>query len=202
MTQNHKIIFERVENASSLSSFYCGLKQMDDFIHDLKGGLNLYVELGLTNLWTVKIGEDVVAIFALSKSVLTLNSDDRRYLVGDGLKMDEAIFENKDNFPAIEIDYLAVSEKHRERKIGSFVLNEIAMKACSDQLSATMFLTVEALVVSGVYSAVGFYKKNGFKDSEHGVIRNLVKQRNGEVSTTRRMYRLLYKENVLTGDGI
>lgn len=196
MTQNHKIIFERVENASSLSSFYCGLKQMDDFIHDLKSGLNLYVELGLTNLWTVKIGEDVVAIFALSKSVLTLNSDDRRYLAGDGLKMDEVIFENKDNFPAIEIDYLAVSEKHRERKIGSFILNEIAMKACSDQLSATMFLTVEALVIPGVYSAVEFYKKNSFKDSEHGVIRDLVKQRNGEVCTTKRMYRLLYRKNV------
>lgn len=202
MTQNHKIIFERVENASSLSSFYCGLKQMDDFIHDLKGGLNLYVELGLTNLWTVKIGVDVVAIFALSKSVLTLNSDDRRYLAGDGLKMDEAIFENKDNFPAIEIDYLAVSEKHRERKIGSFILNEIAMKACSDQLSATMFITVEALVIPGVYSAVEFYKKNSFQDSEHGVIRDLVKQRNGEICTTKRMYRLLYRKNVMYGDGI
>lgn len=175
---------------------------MDDFIHDLKGGLNLYVELGLTNLWTVKIGEDVVAIFALSKSVLTLNSDDRRYLAEDGLKMDEAIFENKDNFPAIEIDYLAVSEKHRERKIGSFILNEIAMKACSDQLSATMFLTVEALVIPGVYSAVEFYKENSFKDSEHGVIRDLVKQRNGEICTTKRMYRLLYRKNVMYGDGI
>ncbi len=35
------LIFERIENASILSNFYCGIPDMDDFIHEkLQGYLN------------------------------------------------------------------------------------------------------------------------------------------------------------------
>ncbi len=191
IVESQKFIFERAEDTSALSNFYCGLSSMDNFIHDKERGLEKYVKLRLTNLWIVKSGVDVIALFALSKGTLTLSSDDRNNLERSGMQIDEKIFYDRATYPSIEIDYLAISETMSRQSIGSFILNEIAKQAMADRLSATMFLTVEAIDTLA-YSAVRFYKKNDFKDSEHGIIRNQNRQREGEKCDTRRMYRVLY----------
>lgn len=191
ITASDSLIFERIDNTSTLSNFYCGLQSMDTFIHDQQKGINAYVELGLTKLWTVKCQDEIIAIFALSKGTLILSSFDRTNLERKGLSIIDDIFDYKDTYPAIEIDYLAVSEKWRHKNIGSFILNEIERKAAEDQFSATMFITVEAIETSK-YSAVGFYKKLDFVDSEHGLLRNQNRMLHGETSTTRRMYRPIY----------
>lgn len=33
-TEHINLIFERIDDASVLSNFYCGIKDMDDFIHE------------------------------------------------------------------------------------------------------------------------------------------------------------------------
>lgn len=185
------LIFESVDDTSALSNFYCGLQSMDEFIHDPESGLNSYVRLGLTKLWIVKSDDEVVAIFALSKSVLVLSSDDQKYIYHDGLEIDEFIFSHKETYPALEIDYLAISNDWRNKGLGSFIINEISNKVAADKLSATMFITVEALEKPD-YSSVGFYKKSYFKDSEHGIIRNQGRSFRGEPCDTRRMYRIVY----------
>lgn len=191
MMQSHRLIIERVDDTSALSNFYCGLPSMDKFIHDAEKGLNEYVRLGLTKLRIVRSGKEIVAIFALSKGTLVLSSFDWRKLDKDGLKISADIFDTKDTYPSIEIDYLAVSKNWRNKGIGHFILNEIALKAIEDDLSATMFLTVEAIETKD-YSAVGFYKKFNFVDSDHGMTRNQNMIIRGNAPQTRRLYRPLY----------
>lgn len=165
---------------------------MDDFIHDPKKGLALYVRLGVTNLWVVKTDEEPIALFALSKGVLRLSTSDRPILEAQGLTIEEEIFSVKETYPSIEIDYLAVNHKYKNLKIGTFLIDTIAERAKADTLSATMFLTVEAIDTKE-YSAVNFYRKCDFKDSEQGITRNQNMRIYGNESSTRRMYRPLYK---------
>lgn len=187
-----QLTIERADDISALSDFSCGLKSMDDFIHNRDKGLQLYVKLGITNLWIVKESQAVVALFALSKNVLRLSSSDKSVLDAQGVSIEESIFESKETYPSIEIDYIAVSKDYSHKKIGSFLINAIAKRAVEDDFSATMFITVEAIDTKE-YSAVPFYRKCDFKDSEHGLIRNQNMQIYGEESLTRRMYRPIYR---------
>ncbi len=166
MTQEFpQLIIERVEDVSALSNFYCGYKPMDVFIHNKDKGLNKYISEGLTNLWIVKTDQDVIAIFALSKSSIVLNTYDFNELTRQGVKIDPDIYDVKENFPAIEIDYLAVDSDYRNKGLGEYVIEKIYERACEDYFTATMFLLVDAIDTPH-YSAVGFYKKCGFKRSE------------------------------------
>ena len=182
------LIFERVENVASLSNFNCGYKPIDSFIHDKDNGLEKYVTSGLTALWVVKSGERPVAIFALSKASLILNSFDNQVLKRDGVKIDPDIFDTKDSYPAVEIDYLAVSENWRHKGLGEHIIAKIYEQCCKDRLSATMFITVEAIDTKE-YSAVGFYKNCGFKESDYAINKRLSNFTfTGSQSITTRMY--------------
>ncbi len=186
------LYFERADNTSALSNFICGINAMDEFIQNKEEGLPKYVEMGLTKLWIVKdSGEEAVAFFALSKGSLRINSDDRRHLHQSGIPVYETIIQERDLFPSIEIDYLAVREDKRKQDIGSIILEAIIERTLSDELSATMFLCVDALHTAN-YSAVGFYKKSGFVESEAGRISNLNHIREGYTVETERMYKPIF----------
>lgn len=129
-----------------------------------------------------------MAIFALSKASLILNSFDNQVLEREGVKIDPDIFDTKDSYPAVEIDYLAVSENWKCKGLGEHIIAKIYEQCCKDRLSATMFITVEAIDTKD-YSAVGFYKKCGFKESDYTVnkrLSNLIFT--GSQSMTTRMY--------------
>lgn len=199
MERKSKLIIKRADNTSALSGFRCGIKAMDDFIHNDSYGLSKFIEYGLSNLWIVYEDDKVVAFFSLSKDSLILNSEDIRF-IGNNASLssslpsrDEDKFWEQEKYPAIEIDYLAVCEEKRNNPdyhIGTLIIEFIAQQALKDSLSATMFLTVEAFDTPS-YSAVSFYRKCGFDFSEHGRTKNQNKIRNGETPTTQRMYRLL-----------
>ena len=184
--------FERSDEISVLSKFYCGVRPMDKFIHDKNIGLTKYIEMGLTKLWIVRNEEEVVAFFTLSKSSLRINFDDRRYLDKKGIPVYEQIIQERDVFPCIEIDYLAVREDKRQNHIGSIIIEAIIDRVLADELSATIFLCVDALHTNS-YSAVRFYKKNGFVESEAGIIDNLNQIRDGQDVQTVRMYRPIFR---------
>lgn len=191
VTTDIPYIVERAENVSVLSDFFCGIKQMDDFIHQ-HDGLKLYVESKLTNLWIIRRESLIIGIFALSKSSLILNSYDVRDVKTENSENLETIFEQVESFPALKIDYLAIRNDFRGKRIGSEVVGLIREKILDDRLSATMFIIVEAYDTMS-YSSVGFYRKNYFKESEYGLVKNQNKRREGKLVDTKLMYLPLIK---------
>ncbi len=190
----------RADDTSALFDFNCGVKSMDDFIHDPKNGLAKFIKLRLSNLWIVFEGEQVVAFFALSKDALMLNSEDRRTIERDKEKAaalsapeDADKLWEKEKYPAIEIDYLAVCKEKREEPedhLGTAIIQKIAQFAAADKLSATMFLTVEALDTKE-YSAVKFYRNCDFEFSDVAQNKYNYEVAFGNQPTTCRMYKLI-----------
>lgn len=178
----------RTDDTGVLTSFYCGIQDMDAFIHDDIKGLKHYIDLGLTNLWVVYKEDLPVAFFALSKSALILNYYDREELERNNAYIDDDIYKTKDSYPAIEIDYLAVDKRYRKEGIGQDILALISERAAQDDFSATLFLTVNSLHTQA-YSAVSFYSKCGFKESEYGKIRSYNNEFNDTTPTTMLMYK-------------
>lgn len=168
---------------------------MDNFIHNKESGLERYVKLGLTNLWVVKAqndaAENVLAMFALSKSSLVLSSYDLNVVKRGGVDIDEEIILARDAYPAVEIDYLAISTDCRNQGLGEFIIAEISRRISEDKLSATMFIIVQAYDTSK-YSAVEFYKSCGFNYSDHGLLKVQNQMMYGEVPDTKLMFKLLY----------
>lgn len=129
-----------------------------------------------------------------------LNNEDRRTIEQDKDKStalvtpeDSDKFWNKEKYPAIEIDYLAVCKEKRidpEEHLGTAIIQKIAQLAAADKLSATMFLTVEALDTKE-YSAVKFYRNCDFEFSEVAQNRYNYDIMYGNQPTTRRMYKLI-----------
>lgn len=139
----------------------------------------------------------VVAFFALSKDVLILNSEDRSNIEHNQEKdvpfvaiEDERKFWDKEKYPAIEMDYFAVCQEKRESGLGTYLINEIAQMVVRDELSPTMFLTVEALDTKE-YSAVEFYRKCDFEFSEKAKNEYKYQAVYGNQPATRRMYKLI-----------
>lgn len=199
MDKKYNFRIVRAADTTALSDFWCGVPSMDDFIHDKANGLAKFIQMGLSNLWIVFEESKVVAFFALSKDALMLNGDDIRTIGRDAEKSaalpdkDEDKFWEREKYPALEIDYLAVCKEKRDNlneHIGAYIIEEICRMARRDFFSATLFLTVEALDTRD-YSAVEFYRKCDFEFSEVGRIRNYNKMRYGEQPTTQRMYRIV-----------
>lgn len=57
----------RADDTSALFDFKCGVKSMDDFIHDPKDGLAKFIKLRLSNLWIVFEGEKAVKYLIQAK---------------------------------------------------------------------------------------------------------------------------------------
>ena len=201
MEKKYNIRIERAADTSALSNFWCGVKSMDDFIHDKDNGLDKFIKLRLSNLWIVFEQETAVAFFALSKDALMLNSEDRRNMehkeqnanVLPNNNDDADKFWDKEKYPAFEIDYLAVCKEKRENPndhLGTYIIEEICRMAEADIFSATMFLTVEALDTKE-YSAVNFYRNCDFEFSEVAQNKYNYETMYGNQPTTRRMYKLI-----------
>lgn len=195
-----RIDIRRADDTSALFDFRCGVQSMDDFIHDPDNGLAKFIKLRLSNLWIVFEKDKAVAFFALSKDALILNHSDRQTIERDKEKANalaapedaDKLWE-KEKYPAIEIDYLAVCKEKREEAgdhLGTAIIQKIAQFAINDKLSATMFLTVEALDTKE-YSAVEFYRNCDFEFSEVAQNKYNYELMYGNQPTTRRMYKLI-----------
>ena len=200
MVKNYNLDIVRADDTSALIGFNCGVKSMDDFIHDYKNGLSKFIKLRLSNLWLVLEDGKAVAFFALSKDALVLNNEDRRIIESKENNAsalptsdDADKFWDKEKYPAFEIDYLAVRKDLRDNPdehIGTFIIEEICKMADADVFSATLFLTVEALDTKE-YSAVEFYQKCGFQFSDVAQNKYNYESIYGNLTTTRRMYKLI-----------
>ena len=174
-----------LDDISLLENFHCGIKAMDKFIHS---GLADSIRNHYCTTYSVHLGSELVAMFALSFDSLELDSDSLEEMA-EGLTSNKPdlsrsyvdTFLSKHHYPALEIAYLAVEERYRTQGIGRSIVNAIADMAQRQKTAGCMFLTVEAYIEQD-YSAVPFYSKCHFEPCEF-------KKPNKE---TLRMFRVLY----------
>ena len=185
-----EIRIEPLRSLHLLNSFNSGVEQMDSFIHE---NFKYSIENHYCVAYGAYLEDELIAVFALSFDSLDLDADDKEELMsGMSVTGTPAIdwnykdtFYAKSRYPALDIAYLAVSEKWRGQHIGEFLIDEIAEIARTQLLAGCQFLTVEALATRE-YSAVGFYSHCGFTPNE---LRKPYKD-------TLRMFRTLYDTNI------
>ena len=181
---------EILKGLQCLHKFRCGVPEMDDFIQN---GLITSITHHYCQAYSVKINEDIAAIFALSFDSLDLDSDDKDDMLSGISVADipqltndyKEIFLNKPHYPALEIAYLAVDTRYSNQGLGRAVVEAIVSKAQTQDLAGCQFLTVEALNVTG-YNAVPFYSKCSFSPCEYP----------NPNKGTLRMFRTLYPSDV------
>lgn len=185
-----QLVSKKLTEYHRLDAFCSGIEAMDKFIQN---DFRLSVENHYCSAYGVWLGEELVAIYALSFDSLDLDYDDKEELQA-GLSSTgspnldshyEGTFYAKPRYPALDIAYLAVQEKYRGRGIGTAIIEQIAEDARSQSFAGCQFLTVEALVTKE-YSAVGFYDRCGFSANE---LRKPYKD-------TIRMFRTLYEKEI------
>ena len=144
-----QLYFERVDDASILSEFNCGLDVMDRFIHS---NLQWCIDYHYCVVYAVKESSEIVAIVALSCDKLELSTSDKEELQMGFFPKPEIDFNYQDTFwakssyPAIEISYLAVRADKRHVGIGEFIIEAIGQRALDSRfnMAGCQFLTVEA----------------------------------------------------------
>lgn len=163
-----RLTIEHLNNVEGLKTFYCGVKQMDDFVHN--GGFEQSIINNYCQCYTVRNEENqLVAFFALAFDSLRLDSDDREDLLNGWAETSTPqptpeyidTFWSKVHYPALEIAYLAVDKRFQGHHLGKYIIKCIEEKARTQELAGCQFLTVGALVTKE-YSAIGFYRSCDF----------------------------------------
>ena len=176
------LVFERIDDASVLSNFYCGIEEMDDFIHHK---FQDYLSKTGCDAYTIRQGDEIVAMLSLGEDTLFLDDDDKDdmrlgFVPKPNIALEDQGFLAEKEFPAIEITYLAVDEKRRGQGIGEYIISQIEHKVQRDNPGCE-FITVEAYKTKD-YSAVGFYSRCDFTPAEQPL----------SYKDTLRMYKVLH----------
>lgn len=132
------LIFERAFDTEGLSSFNCGVRQLDILIHKKVDGLRDFILNNDCDAFFVYHNGVPVAVFVYSAG--ELETEDGKY-------------------DATEIDFIAVRNDYREQGIGRRILDVISFNSLQNGRG---FLTVGAFF-NKKYSAQGFYQKCGFE---------------------------------------
>ena len=135
------LIYERTDDMSVLSEFYCGIFEMDDFIHhNLQEAINHYT----LETYIVEDSEnEIVAMFSICNKQLKT-----KLSTGDSV-----IYETK------EIEYLAVNKQYQHHGIGRSIINLIIDRFMEEK---NMIIVSAYIDVDTGYSAEPFYEKCGF----------------------------------------
>lgn len=132
------LTIERAYDIDALSSFSCGVREIDQLIHKKNDGLKSFVCQTPCECYLVKYADETVAVFVVSRRTITLEDSPE---------------------DTLELDFLAVKQGFREKRIRSIVIEQIEAKAREDDYH---FITTDAFV-NRRYSAIGFYLKKGFE---------------------------------------
>jgi len=140
----HNLSYERTDDMSVLFDFYCGIADMDNYIHNhLQDKINSVQEL---ESYIIREKGQIVAMTAIREKPLEFRTSDGEYHTVD----------------ALEIEYLAVRKDLRNTGIGETIMDWIDIKARTEHPNCK-YLTVNALVDPDFgYSAVPFYEKCHF----------------------------------------
>ena len=160
------LVFERIDDASVLSNFYCGITDMDNFIHDKLQG---YLNRTGCEAYVIRQKDEIVAMLSLGDDTLNLDDDDKDdmrsgYIPKPTIALEDQSFLAEKEFPAVEITYLAVEKGRRGQGIGEYIISQVEAKVLRDNPECE-FITVEAYKTKD-YSAVGFYDRCDFTPAE------------------------------------
>lgn len=152
-------------DASILSDFTCGLQKMDTFIHH---HLQSYLDKYPCSAYCLCNEEEkIIAFFVIRYDTLVVfdeeSSDDHKIIYDTELPT--AIPVNE--YPSIEIEYLAVAKNFQRQGIGRICMQQIINLA--DEVCKRLkieFITVDAFKSDG-YSAIPFYEKCHFSALEY-----------------------------------
>lgn len=137
---DNELTFERALDLEALSSFSCGVRELDLLIHKKSsGGLLDFIQSNDCDTYFVLNQGKVIAVYVYSKGVLE---------TADG------------SYDSTEIDFIAVQQDFREQGIGRRILDILSLYSMQNN---RYFLTVGAFF-NKKYSAEGFYRKCGFEE--------------------------------------
>lgn len=153
-----ELTIERATDTCALHSFKCGQNLVDEVISELDDYLSN------NNLFLVKDGEEVVALYCMRKDdhSLFLPSKTKERMI-NGLKPMPVgvIDEDQDYYRSAELSLLAVREDCQRRHIGSIIIEKVMDELVNERVPNREFLIVRALDVKD-YSAIPFYRSCGF----------------------------------------
>lgn len=155
-----KLQFVEQKTSELLADFCCGIKEMDEFIHE---SLDTAIQQHPCRLFVVKNDYgNVVAMFVICEGHLIDCNDifEDKPCYGEPFAVldDRGRLATRVRYSTLEIEYLAVKEDLRNMHIGKVIIQnlvDLARRQKSD------FITVDAYF-NETYSAVPFYEKVGF----------------------------------------
>lgn len=169
---SHKLIIERAHNISVLSSFYCGNTTVDTFIHN---ELQDYLDMGNCKLFVVKDNDEVIGMFCLETSNLTLSESAKKKMLDgkkpspkEAPKSHDDCYWLKVVYEATEITYFAIRKDRQNEYIGSSIIESIMQKVSQNKDFKGEYVIVRALNENN-YSAIPFYKICGFTPATNEV---------------------------------
>ena len=137
MNTEYEFIIERAFDIDALSSFLCGVREIDQLIHKKEGGLLSFISEVPCEFYVMKDGDSPIALFVISNR--TISIQDERY-------------------NSLEIDFIAVRKDWQGKGIGTKILQLAEQNAREADFP---FLTT-ASFINKRYDASGFYVKYGF----------------------------------------
>lgn len=151
------------EDSKELSSFSCGVNELDSFFHNeilICSKYHYFSSYCARNI----VDNEIVAVFTLANDAVMLdNSEDRddfieqsSYSIQEEYK---AIFQMQTSFPAVNIGHLGVRRDMQSKRIGEKILDFILNTFIYYDVSGCQFITVDSLNNSRTNK---FYSKNGF----------------------------------------
>ncbi len=127
----------------SLSGFYCGVEEIDDFFHDEVALCAKYKYL-IPYKCCLKESGVIVGAFTLANDVLRLEHEDKIDFPNLDSEYDD-IFLRQTTYPAINIGHLAVKENMQSKGIGQFIIDFVRVTFSKYRISGCQFITVDAL---------------------------------------------------------
>lgn len=159
---------ELAEDFAEVKDFVCGVGELDENKHLWQS----YSEHHLAVFYFVRdcASKVVIAVFALQNDSLVLDSDDKEDMKSGIVSIPhiqtsdfyDEFFRRKD-YPAMELALLVVDKRYQRMGVGQIAVNAMFEMLRSSSLAGCVFVTVEAISVTG-YSTVAFYQKLGFSN--------------------------------------
>lgn len=154
------LTISKLTSVNELDGFVCGIAEIDNIIIEYLPDI---IRKGSSNVYVVreKSCEDVLSVFALSKTEVCLDTYDIRELHDDYSDIEDEDVKYE-YFPAMEIDLLAVRDKYRNSHIGKKIIETIRNRFENFGFGDCLFVVVDAYYKKG-YTAVPFYERCGFR---------------------------------------
>ena len=142
-TERHELDYERTDDVSVLSDFYCGIDEMDEHIHKrLQSDIDSEIN---SETFIIRNDGEIVATTTIVKKDIEIEVPDGKF-----------------SLEAMEIEYLAVRKDMQRKGIGKQILAWIERKVY-DECKEIRYLSVCAYIdVDTKYTAEPFYAKSQF----------------------------------------